>query len=242
MRLKTTLMFLALGAVVVSGSFPASAQKVNKFPHAIERSGDAGRIVTLLALLPESGVPKELTDTAEAIGVFPLVRKETAGFSKTIQGFGVISSRQENGWSLPAFYLFSGGGLGNPFARDETYGIVLLFMSKDAVAAFEKGGVQLKGERKALAGPVGTISDEEKKDLAGAQILGYVYFNGRLNGTAFGKSFWKNFLLNPDNKINTPLYGMKGREVLAGKKVDASSLPAGITAYQEALQKHHRKP
>ena len=242
MRLKSILMFLALAAVVVSGNFPASAQKVNKFPHAIERSGDAGRIITLLALLPESGLPKELTDKAEAIGVFPLVRKETAGFSKTIQGFGVISSRQENGWTLPAFYLFSGGGFGNPFARDETYGIILLFMSKDAVAAFEKGGVQLKGERKALAGPVGTISDEERKELAGAQILGYVYFNGRLNGTAFGKSFWKNFILNPDNKINTPLYGMKGREVLAGKKVDAAPLPSGITAYQEALQKHHGKP
>ena len=242
MRLKTNLMFLALGAVIVPWNFPASAQKVNKFPHAIERSGDAGRIITLLALLPESDMPKELTDKAEAIGVFPLVRKETAGFSQTIQGFGVISSRQENGWTMPAFYLFSGGGLGNPFARDETYGIILLFMTKDAVAAFEKGGVQLKGERKALAGPVGTISDEEKKEMAGAQILGYAYFNGRLNGTAFKKSFWKNFLLNPDNKINTPLYGMKGREVLAGKKVDAASLPAGIPAYQEALQKHYGKP
>jgi len=48
----------------------------------------------------------------------------------------------------------------------------------------------------------------------------------------------KNFLLNPDNKINMPLYSMKGREVLAGKKVDATKLPAGILSYQEALTKY----
>ena len=40
------------------------------------------------------------------------------------------------------------------------------------------------------------------------------------------------------NKINTPLYGLKGREVLAGKKVDPSILPAGIPAYYEALVKY----
>jgi hypothetical protein len=112
-------------------------------------------------------------------------------------------------------------------------------MTKDAVAAFEKGGVLLKGEKKAIAGPVGAITDEQRKEIEGAHILAYAYFNGRLKGTAFGKSFWKNFMLNPDNNINKPLYGMKGREVLVGRKVDTASLPAGIQAYKEALQKYY---
>lgn len=215
-----------------------SAQKVNKFPNAIERSGDAGRIIASLALVSEIGLPKELVAKAEAIGVFPKVSKETAMFTVTTQGYGVISARQEKNWTMPAYYLFGGGGYGNPFAKDEHFGIILLFMTKDAVAAFEKGGVPLKGDKKALAGPVGTISDEQRKELEGAHILAYAYFNGSLKGTAFGKSFWKSFLLNPDNKINMPLYGMKGREVLAGKKVDGASLPAGISAYQEALTKY----
>jgi hypothetical protein len=112
-------------------------------------------------------------------------------------------------------------------------------MTKDALAAFEKGAVKLKGEKKALAGPVGIITEEQRKELEGAHILAYAYFNGRLKGTTFGKSFWKNFALNPDNKINKPLYGMKGREVLAGKKVEIASLPAGIPVYQEVLQQHY---
>jgi lipid-binding SYLF domain-containing protein len=140
---------------------------------------------------------------------------------------------------MPAFYQFSGGGYGNPLAPHETYSLILLFMTEDAVSAFEKGGVPLTNEKKALAGPVGAITDEQRKELEGVHILAYTYYNGKLTGITYGKSFWKKFSLNPDNKINTPLYGMKGREVLAGKKVDPSILPAGIPAYYEALVKYY---
>jgi lipid-binding SYLF domain-containing protein len=232
--------FCGLSIILLLLSTHALGQK--KYAHAVERSVDAGRIIATLALVPESGLSKELMDKAEAVGVFPKIRKETAFFTQISQGYGVISSRAEDGWTMPAFYQFSGGGYGNPFAKDETYGIILLFMTKDAVSAFEKGGVKLKGEKKALEGPVGILTDEQRKELEGAHILAYLYFNGKLKGTAFGKSFWKNFLLNPDNNINTPVYGMKGREVLAGKKVDPTTLPAGISAYQEALQKYYSVP
>ncbi len=221
----------------------ASAQKQgNKFPDAIERSGDAARIVSLLALLPDSGFPKELVDKAVAVGVFPKVTRETAFITHVTLGYGVISARQENGWTSPAYYQFSGGGYGSPFAKNETNAVILLFMTKDAVSWFEKGGVPLTNEKKAIAGPVGAVTDGQSKELEGAQILAYAYYNGKLNGTAFGKSFWKKFLLNPDNNINKPLYGMKGREVLAGQKIEAQTLPAGVSAFQEALTKYYAKP
>jgi lipid-binding SYLF domain-containing protein len=238
MLLKVTLVSLALSAALFPRESSAFAQKP-KWAHAIERSGDAGRIISLLALVPDSGLPKELIDKAEAVGVFPKVRKETALFSTMSQGYGVISVRREEGWSLPAFYQFAGGGYGNPLAKNEASAVILLFMTKDALSWFEKGAVPLKNEKKALAGPVGVITDEQRKEMEEAQILAYSYYNGKLDGTAFGKSFWKSFALNPDNNINTPMYGMKGREVLAGKKVDPSKVPAGISAYQEALQKYY---
>jgi hypothetical protein len=102
--------------------------------------------------------------------------------------------------------------------------------------------VRLQGEKKAVAGPVGTLTDAERKDLANTQIVAYVYYNGKLSGTGISGNFFNTFLLNPDNKINQPLYGIKGREVLAGQRVDAASLPAGIPAFQEALQKHYPRP
>jgi lipid-binding SYLF domain-containing protein len=237
--LLTTLIAILFILFLAAPHTFAQKPAKSKFQHAIDRSEDAGRIITLLSVVPDSGFPKELIDKAEAVGVFPKVTKAAALFSQTTQGYGVIGTRGENGWTLPAFYLFSGSGYGNVFAKNETFAIILLFMTKDAVAAFEKGGFKLKGERKALEGPVGVITDEQRKELEGAHILAYTYFNGKLKGTTFGKSFWKSFLLNPDNNINTPLYGMKGREVLAGKKVDTTMLPAGINAYQEALQKYY---
>ncbi|HLL77738.1 MAG TPA: lipid-binding SYLF domain-containing protein [Pyrinomonadaceae bacterium] len=229
---------LALLMLMLSGH--AAAQK--KFPKAIERSGDAARIVELLAVVPDSGMPKELVEKAEAVGVFPKVDRETLMFSQITHGFGVICARSAGGWTPPAFYQFGGAGFGNPFASKETYAVIFLFMTKDAVAAFEKGGVEFKGQKKAIAGPVGSITDEQRKEVEGAHILAYAYYNGRLKGIEFKKGFMKNFGLNPDNNINKPLYGMKGREVLAGKKVDDASLPAGITAYREALTKYYAAP
>lgn len=237
--------FIGLAVCLVSpalGSRAATQKEGKNFPDAIERSGDAARIVSLLALLPDSGFPKELADKAAAVGVFPKVTMETAFITHMTQGYGVISARQESGWTSPAYYQFSGGGYGSPFAKNETNAVILLFMTKDAVSWFEKGGVPLTNEKKALAGPVGTLTAEQRKELESAQILAYAYYNGKLDGTAFGKSFWKKFLLNPDNNINKPLYSMKGREVLAGQKIDAQTLPAGVSAFQEALTKYYAKP
>lgn len=237
MALRTFAILIA--GFLISTSV-VSAQKRNKFEDAQQRAQDAARIITLLGVLPENDLPKELVERAQAIGVFPKVTKETAMFASRTQGFGVISARTENGWTMPAFYQFTGGGYGNPFARPETNAVVLLFMTTDALSWFEKGGVELKNEKKAIEGPVGVISDEQRKEIEGAQILAYAYYNGRLTGKAFGKSFWKSFFLHPDNKINTPLYGMKGREVLAGKKIgNTLDIPPTIPTFKEALQKYY---
>lgn len=241
MRLRTyTILPSLIAGFLALTSGVVFAQKPNKFEDAQQRSRDAARIVTLLGILPESDLPRELVDRAQAIGIFPKVTKETAMFTSVTQGYGVISARTEAGWTMPAFYQFSGGGYGSPFAETETNAIVLLFMTKDALSWFEEGGVKLRNEKKAIEGPVGGISDAQRKEIEGAQILAYAYYNGRLSGRAFGKSFWKKFLLNPDNKINTPLYGMKGREVLAGKKIDDTvAIPATIPTFTEALNKYY---
>lgn len=214
--------------------------KALKYKHAIVRSQDAAKIIEVLNEVRDVGFPRELVDKAEGIAVFPLVNEETALFMLTVKGYGVISARTSEGWSLPAFYGFTGGGYTGKFISIEEMAVVLLFMNKEVMASFEKGGVQLKDRKKAVAGPVGSVTDEQRKELAGAGILSYVYSNSKLKGNNFGTTF-KNFLVNPDNNINKPMYGMKGREVLAGKPVDTSTLPSGLTAFKEALEKYYPK-
>ena len=238
-------MRLWLGLLAVFFTFTAvvSAQKSSDFEDAQGRAQEAARIISELGESAESDLPKELVDRAHAIAVFPTVKKESVMFATMSQGYGVISARTETGWTMPAFYQFFGGGYGSPFGKAETSAILMLFMTKDAVSWFEKGGVPLKDEKKALEGPVGPLTDAQRKEIAGAQILAYAYYDGRLSGKAFGKSFWKKFLLDPDNNINTPLYGMKGREVLAGKKIgDASAIPPAIPTFTDALRKYYGAP
>lgn len=235
------LVLATYSAYNASGS--ASAQKADpgKFRHAVLRSEDAGRIITMIAVLPDMTIPKELMDRAEAVAVFPKVVRETALFLYELKGYGVISARQGSGWTLPAFYRFGGGGYGSPFAGTDAHAVILLFMKKDGVSWLEKGGLEFKNEKKAIEGPVGQISDGQRKELEDAQVIAYAYYNGRLDGKAFGSSFWKAFGLNPDNNINKPVYGVKGREVLAGKPIDPATVLPGIASFQDALIKYYAR-
>jgi lipid-binding SYLF domain-containing protein len=233
---------IAAVSVYPTSSLPSNAaQKPDpkKFQDAINRSADAGRILTLLAVTPDNGIPKELLDRSEAIAVFPKVVREMAVFTQTTKGYGVISSRTEKGWTMPAFYRFGGGGYTNPFSNGESYALILLFLTKDSLKWFEKGGVVLADEREAIEGPVGTLSDDQRRSLLAQPMLAYAYYNGKLTGKGFSTTFWRAFALNPDNNINRPVYGVKGREVLAGANLDAAKVLEGISAYQEALIKHY---
>jgi len=218
---------------------PALAQKpaAERFKHAIERSEDSGRLLPLL-LLPESGFPKELLDRAEIVAVFPRARRQSALVRRFLEGYGVMSTRQENGWSLPAFYKFTSAPRKFSGTSEETLAVILLFLNKDAVSWFGEGKSKFKSDRAARLGPVGPLTEEQRKDLAGVQILVYTYYNGRVNANNIDPDFFKDFIIDQDNNVNKPLYGAKGHEILTGKKVDQASLPAGISAFQEALQKY----
>jgi lipid-binding SYLF domain-containing protein len=237
---KTVLGFVIATAALLPVSHLVSAQQTpaTKFKHAVVRSHDSAKIIELLSELPDAGFPRDIARRAQGIAVFPLVTKQSVLFQQSVEGYGVISARQADGWTLPAFYRFVGSGFTGKFAGESKMAVILLFMNKETVNWFSKGRVYLEDEKKAIAGPVGPLTEEQKKQLVGVNMFGYVYLESKLIGTDFGTTF-KQFLLNPDNNINTPMYGMKGRIVLAGKPIDPAKFPAGIPAFQEALQKYY---
>lgn len=234
-------LFVAVASLIALTPLqpPASAQKpaTERFKHAIERSEDSARLLSLL-LLPDSGFPKELFDRAEIVAVFPRASRQDVLIRRFLEGYGVISTRQQNGWSLPAFYKFASAPRKFSGGSEETLAVMLLFLNKDAVSWFGEGKSKFKSDRAARRGPVGAITEEQRKSLAGAQILVYTYYNGRMNADNIDPDFFKEFILDQDNNVNMPLYGMKGRQILTGRKVDPSLLPAGISAFQETLQKY----
>ena len=239
--MKSSLISIAVVIIISLALFaPAtSTQKpaAEKFKHAIERSEDAARLMSLLAE-PNSGFPKELIDKARVIAVFPHATRQEVLVRRFLQGYGVISARQENGWSLPAFYQFVSAPRKFSGSSADTLALVLLFMNKDAASWLEKDKSKFKGDHAGTLGPVGTLTEEQLKQMAGAQIVAYTYYNGMLNGRRIDPDFFKDFILDQDNNINQPLYSGKGHEVLTGKKIDSASVPSGISAFQEALQKY----
>ncbi len=229
-------ILLALSAA----SLPAQKPAPQKFNDAIKRSEAAAELIGKLAQLSQNGIPKELIDKAEAIGVFPC-RKTDLLIEHAVLCPGAISRHVQTGWTLPAFYRFGGGGFGRPDpALADSSAMILLFMDNESVSWLDKP-IQLDGEKAAVAGPVGPMTVEQKAHLMNAQIIAYSYRKNGLLGRDLTGGFLKAIGLNQDNHINQGLYHMRGREVLAGKEISSNLLPAGISVFQQALQKYYSR-
>jgi len=222
---------MAINAATAVRQKPAK----EKFKHAIVRSEDSARLISLLAE-QNSGLPREVIDRAQIVVVIPRATRADLFVRRFLEGYGVVSSRLETGWSVPAFYRFISAPRKFSGSSQENLALILLFMNKDAVLWFEKDKSQFKRDRSAVLGPVNKITEEESKNLTG--ILAYTYYNGKLNGNDIDPDFFKDFLLDQDNNINIPIYGSKAREMLHGPTLDPASLPSGISAFKEALDKH----
>src|SRR2546423_11024770 len=120
-RVLISLSSICFLLILVAAQAGAQKPKAERFAHAVERSRDAARIVALLTALPEDGIPRELIDKSSAIGVFPKVERETIYFTHMIHGYGVISVCRTDGWTMPAYYQFTGTGYGSPFSEKENY-------------------------------------------------------------------------------------------------------------------------
>lgn len=218
----------------------ALAQKPNseQMKKAIERSENAASIITRIMNLNDKGIPKELTDKAEAVAVFPHVVKAKMLFQQMTVGFGVVSRRLAGGWTPPAYYTFGGVGLELSIAGGESADVIMLFMSEDAASWFQKGRLELKGKRKAVAGPIGSISKPDGA-VTDASIIMYSFNKGQLTGISINSNiFTKSFGIGPDNKLNKAVYKIKSSEVLSGKPVDQKSIPASISSFQQALSQY----
>src|ERR1051325_10877337 len=133
--IKSIRIILCGGGPALGAGMALAQQPSTKFAHAVERSKDAVRIMSLLSVLPEDSIPKELLAKAKAIAVFPKVERETIYFTHMIQGYGVISAQRDGAWTLPAFYQFRGAGYGNPFSEKDKYAVVYFAMDTSRLLA-----------------------------------------------------------------------------------------------------------
>jgi lipid-binding SYLF domain-containing protein len=240
---RMAILLMAAMAVASLYNTRAAAQQAQseQLRNAAERSETAAKIINTIMELPaEEGVPREVVEKAEAVAVIPRVLKMKVLFQAGTKGYGVVSRRVPGGWTLPAYYGFGGSSFEASIVGGESVDLIIFFMNEKMVEYFQKGRFEFERERKADAGTVG--AGIHKPFLERANVLIYTLKNGKLAGLEIENDFWSQFVLNPDNNINSKLYHMKGRDVLARKPVNTQSLPAGVQAYQQALTRYSVRP
>ena len=203
---------------------------------AARRSQNSAKTIEVVTGMPEDEtIPIELFKRAQAIAVFPDVVKTSVLFSKGLKGYGAVSIRQAEGWSLPAYYRYGRATFTLKLASFESFDLILLFMSKDTLNWFQEGRFEFKEFRAGVGGPIGKLTKQADLEMSGAGVIMYMLVDGKLKGTAVNSDIFDGAYIDPDNNINKAVYGMKGREVLQGKAPKAIPTTSGFTAFRDIL-------
>lgn len=231
MPLIRTLIVFIVVAVVTFGAALTSAQNNPRTKDAARHSGDAAESFSDIMNVKDQAIPKELLDKAEAIAVFPSVVKAAFIFGGR-GGQGVISRRVKGGWSAPAFFNINGGSFGPQIGAQKT-DYVFLIMNEDGVNGLLKDKFELGGEAGVSAGPVGREAAASTSLRLDAGILSYSRSKGAYIGAAL-----KGAYISPDNDLNEAIYGKGATDVLTGKPMSFSEMPAAVRIFPRTLVRY----
>ncbi|MEP6912007.1 MAG: lipid-binding SYLF domain-containing protein [bacterium] len=225
---------LSISLLVLACAAAVPAQKKTRLQDATRHASAAAKVFTEIMNVRDKAIPKELLDKAEAIAVFPGVIK-AAFIIGGRGGQGVISRRTRYGWSAPAFFNLSGGSFGAQIgAQKNDY--VFLIMNEDGVKGLLEDKFEMGGEAGVVAGPVGREVAASTNMTLDAGILSYSRSKGAFIGAAL-----KGVVISPDNDLNEAVYGKKATEVLTGKPMTLSQMPAGVRIFPRTLARYSHR-
>ncbi len=198
------------------------------------RIDQARHVLASSVTAPDKGIPKELLERAECVGVFPGLTKGAFVVGGEF-GKGVFTCRQANGrMGPPAFFTIAGGSIGWQFGGEEA-DLVLLVMNPDGLQHLLADRFKLGGEASAVAGPVGRTAEAATDAQLHAEILSW----SRSRGAFLGASV-EGDVLKPDRDANARFYGkpVDARDVLEGKGV---RVPERAQAFVDVASRYTRR-
>ena len=231
---QTVICAVSAGLLVALSANLVSAQKKTRLQDAARHSGAAAKVFTEIMNVRDNAIPKDLLDKAEAIAVFPGVVK-AAFIVGGNGGQGVISRRRRNGWSAPGFFNIGGGSFGAQIGAQKT-DIVLLIMNDEGVKGLLEDKFEMGGEASVAAGPVGRQASASTNTTLDAGILSYSRSKGAFIGVAL-----KGAVISPDNDLNQAVYGVKATELLTGKSMTLTQMPAAVRIFPRTLARYSHR-
>ena len=207
---KVFSMILAAGMTIV----PAAAREKGSADE-IKKLQAAEQALRMSVAAPDKGIPKDLLQKAECIGVFPDVKK--AAFVVGGEGGrGVFTCRSKDGrMSAPAFFTIGGPSIGFQAGIQEA-DVVLLVMNDEGVQKLLQDHVTLGGEASVAAGPVGRTAEAGTDAQLHAQILSWSRSRGLFAGVSL-----EGMVLKQNNKATQDFYGkaIDAKEILVNQSV-----------------------
>lgn len=230
-----SMLTASVGLALCCSLAVAQKAQTEKQINAVGRSARAAEDIEAIVELPAAeGIPFEIIKRAEAVAVVPSVSR--VALIGLTQGYGVVSRRVPEGWTLPAYYRFGNKGLKLVTGKESVTDVIVFFMNEKTVERFQKGALGLEGGKTPRPGIIGP--DISPDVLASTDIFIYVLRDNRLGEIEVNGKADQSFVLNPDNNMNQAIYGTKGSEVLFGKTPNSQTLPEGLNAFQQALTRY----
>ena len=200
-------------------------------------SNEASRIRESITVLNEvmstsdTSIPASITKKAEGIAIFPGTLK--AGFIfGGMRGRGILSARNEDGWSVPTFMTLTGGSIGLQIGGQAT-DLVLVIMNRRGLEQFVRNQFKFGADASAAAGPVGRDAQANTDLQLRAEILSYSRARGLFAGVSINGS-----TVRADQDANERFYGKRltGAQLVLDKTIVESATP--LPEWIQTLSRH----
>ena len=233
--MRNVTLGIALCVVATGASMPvraAAGQSAAAGQDEVKRVGAATTVLKEMMGAPDKAIPGTILDKAEAIAIFPGVKK--AGFVVGGQwGRGIISVRDTSTrkWSSPAFLTMTGGSVGAQIGGTEI-DVVLVIMNRSGVEHLLANEVKLGGEISAAAGPIGRAAEASTDLQLRAEILSYSRSRGLFAGATVNGS-----AIKEDLDANSRYYGraLSSEDIVFER---AGNSPPSVGTLKAALDRH----
>jgi lipid-binding SYLF domain-containing protein len=228
MRYFSLVSYLTAALILlIAAPSPASAQLAEK---VADRFWESTKLLEALVGAPDGGIPEELIERAECVGVIPGVKRAAFGIGGRY-GRGLVVCREDGGegpWGAPSMLSLGGGSFGFQIGGQST-DVLMLFMTHKSMEHLLRDQLTLGADASVAAGPKGRSISAETSATFRAEILTYARSQGLFAGIAL-----EGAVLKPDKDANESLYGMKvsAESLLLG---DTMSVPMPAEAFIQAL-------
>jgi len=201
--MRGTLALLALPALML-----AADERID----TLKRMDAAGSVFDEIMSAPDKGIPRDITEHAQCIGVIPGLKR--AGFIIGAKyGKGVLVCRTDSGrWSAPSTVRIEGGSVGLQIGAGET-DLVFVVKNRSGEEKLMQDKFTFGADASAMAGPVGRTAQAQTDAQLHAEILSWSRARGAFAGISLEGS-----TLRPDRDDNRSIYGrdVTQREILTG--------------------------